>query len=154
MTLTRRGLIACLSTVLLAACATPTVAPLRVNVASVQRIEGGSMELRFLARLRVQNVNDSAIEFSGATAELKLYGKVIGTGVSDGRGLVPAFGETFVEIPITVSAIGDVRQAIGLYGAPDRKLDTVLTGRLAGSRFDNLSFEWRGELAMPLPRGS
>ena len=153
MTLTRRGLIASLTAALLAACATP-VAPLRVNVASVQRIEGGSMELRFLARLRVQNVNDSAIEFSGATAELKLYGKVIGTGVSDGRGLVPAFGETFVEIPVTVSAIGDVRQAIGLYGAPDRKLDTVLTGRLAGSRFENLSFEWRGELAMPLPRGS
>jgi len=154
MTLSRRGLIALSMSALLAACATPTPAPLRVNVASVQRIEGGSMELRFVARLRVQNVNDSAIEFSGATAELKLYGKVIGTGVSDGRGFVPPLGETFVDIPITVSAIGDVRQAIGLYGAPDRKLDTVLTGRLAGSRFDNLGFEWRGELAMPLPKGS
>ena len=153
MKFTRRSLISCCAAALLAACATPA-APPRVNVASVQRIEAGSMELRFIARLRVQNVNQTAIEFSGASAELKLYGKVIGTGVSDGRGYVPPFGETFVEIPITVSGIGDVRQAIGLYGAPDRKLDTVLTGRLVGSPFDNLSFEWRGELAMPLPRGS
>ena len=153
MMFTRRGLLACFTTLLLAACATPS-APPRVNVASVQRIEGGSMELRFLARLRVQNTNEVPMEFSGATAELKLYGKVIGVGVSDSRGYVPPFGETFVEIPITVSGIGDVRQAIGLYGAPDRKLDTVLTGRLAGSRFENLTFEWRGELAMPLPRGS
>ena len=154
MTPTRRTLI--LSTccaALLAACAPPS-APPHVNVASVQRIEAGSMELRFLARLRVQNTNQTPIEFSGASVELKLYGKVIGTGVSDARGSVPPLGETFVEIPITVSGIGDVRQAIGLYGAPDRKLDTVLTGRLAGSSFENLTFEWRGEPAMPLPRGS
>ncbi len=112
------------------------------------------MELRFVARLRVQNANPTPIEFSGATAELKLYGKVIGTGVVSVSGYAPPLGETFVDIPITVSGLADVRQAIGVYGAPDRKLDTVITGRLVGSRFENLGFEWRGELAMPLPRGS
>jgi LEA14-like dessication related protein len=153
MTFSRRTLIACITSTLLAACATPS-APPQVNVASVQPIEAGGMELRFVARLRVQNPNQAPLEFSGATAELKLYGKVIGTGVISVSGYVPPLGETFVDIPITVSGIGDVRQAIGLYGAPNRKLDTVLTGRLAGSRFDNLNFEWRGELAMTLPRGS
>jgi hypothetical protein len=67
---------------------------------------------------------------------------------------VPRMGEAFVDVPVTVSALGEVRQAIGLYGAPDRKLDTVLKGRLAGSGPGDLSFEWRGELAMPLPKGS
>ncbi len=150
---TRRALIACFASTLLAACATPA-APPQVNVASVHRIEAGPLELRFMARLRVQNPNSTPIDFSGATVEMKLYGKVIGTGVSSAGGYVPPLGETLVDIPITVSGLGDVRQAIGVYGAPDRKLDTVLTGRLVGSRFENLSFEWRGELAMPLPRGS
>jgi LEA14-like dessication related protein len=154
MTVLRRIFIALMPLALLAACATPGRTPLRVNVASVERIEGAAMELRFNARLRVQNANDGPVEFNGASAELQLNGKVIGTGVSDGRGFVPRFGETFVNVPITVSALGEVRQAIGLYGAPDRKLDTVLKGRLAGSNFDDLSFEWRGELAMPLPKGS
>lgn len=154
MTALRRLFIALAPLALMAACATPGRAPLSVNVASVERIEGAAMELRFVARLRVQNANDGPIEFSGATADLILNGKTIGTGVSDGRGTVPRFGETFVNVPITVGALGEVRQAIGLYGAPDRKLDTVLRGRLAGSNFDDLRFEWRGELAMPLPKGS
>ena len=154
MSASRRLFIALIPLAVLAACATPANAPLRVNVASVDRIEGAAMELRFVARLRVQNTNDGPIEFTGATAELMLNGKTIGTGVSDGRGTVPRLGETFVNVPITVSALGEVRQAIGLYGAPDRKLDTVLKGRLAGGSFDDLRFEWRGELAMPMPKGS
>ena len=154
MTALRRLLFALIPLALVAACATPANAPLRVNVASVERIEGAAMELRFIAKLRVQNTNDSEIEFTGATADLVLNGKVIGTGVSDGRGTVPRLSETFVNVPITVSALGEVRQAIGLYGAPDRKLDTVLKGRLTGFSFDDLRFEWRGELAMPAPKGS
>jgi LEA14-like dessication related protein len=155
MTHLRRLLLALTPLALVVACATPLRAPLRVNVASVQRIDDAAMELRFVARLRVQNVNDAPVEFSGASAELMLQnGKTIGTGVSDGRGTVPRMGETFVDVPVTVSALGEVRQAIGLYGAPDRKLDTVLKGRLNGSGYGDLSFEWRGELAMPLPKGS
>ncbi len=153
--LSRRLLIAVVPLALLAACASPSrTAPLRVNVATVERLDGASMELRFVARLRVQNPNDGPVEFTGASAELMLggSGKTLGTGVSDVRGIVPRLGETFVDVPITVSALGDLRQAIGLYGAPDRKLDTVLRGRLVGSSFDTLGFEWRGELAMPLPR--
>jgi hypothetical protein len=30
----------------------------------------------------------------------------------------------------------------------------VLKGRLTGFSFDDLRFEWRGELAMPAPKGS
>ena len=154
MLASRRLLIALLPLAVLVGCATtPTRTGMRVNIASVERIEGGTMELRFIARLRVQNPNDGPVEFTGATADLQLNGKTIGTGVSDGRGSVPRLGETFVLIPITVSALGDVRQAIGLYGAPDRRLDSVLKGRLVGSSFDELRFEWRGELAMPLPNG-
>ena len=138
---------------LLVGCATPRT-PLQVNVASVERIDGASMELRFMARLRVQNANDSAIEYSGAAVELQLRGKTIGTGVTSGSGSVPRFGEVMLDIPVTVSALGEVRQAIGLYGAPDRKLDVVLKGRLNGPTFSVQNFDWHGEMAMPLPAGS
>ena len=61
MTSLRRVLIALIPLALVAACASPSREPLRVNVASVQRIDGAAMELRFVARLRVQNVNDGPI---------------------------------------------------------------------------------------------
>lgn len=146
--------LAALPLALLGACATPR-APLQVNVASVERIDSAPMELRFVARLRVRNPNDMALEFSGTTAELSLSGsgKVIGGGVSDTRGTVPRLGEAIVELPITVDALGDVRQAIGLYGAANRKLDVALRGRLVGGG-DALRFEWRGELAMAPATGS
>ena len=149
MKLRRLSLLALIPLALLAACAAPPRTPLQVNVASVERIEGASMELRFVAKLRVQNANDQAIEYSGAAVDLLLNGKSIGTGVTNASGYVPRFGETFVNVPVTVSGLGEVRQAIGLYGAPDRKLDVALKGRLNGPNFDVLGFDWRGELAFP-----
>ena len=46
------------------------------------------------------------------------------------------------------------RQSIGLYGAPDRKLDVALARKFAGSGFKDLRFDRRGELVIPLPAGS
>ena len=151
----RRLLLPLLPLALLGACATPPKTPLMVNVASVQRIEGAALELRFNARLRVQNPNDAPVNYDGATVELRLMnGATIGTGVTPGGGSLPRLSETMIDVPITVSQLGEVRRAIGLYGAPDRKLDVALKGRLSGSAFDVLGFEWRGELALPLPAGS
>lgn len=137
-----------LAPVLLVACATPLVIPLAVNVAGVDRIQGAPMESRFVAHLRVQNRNENSASYSGAIAELLLNGKRIGAGVSNQGGTVPGLGQAFIDVPITITALGDVRQAMGLYGEPNRKLDTQLVGRLTGSKFDDMGFEWRGELAL------
>ena len=67
---------------------------------------------------------------------------------------MPRFGEVILEVPVTVSSLGEVRQAIGLYGAADRKLDVTLKGRLNGPGFNAQNFEWQGEMAMPLPAGN
>ncbi|MBI3368645.1 MAG: hypothetical protein HY021_09465 [Burkholderiales bacterium] len=67
---------------------------------------------------------------------------------------MPRYGEILVDVPVTVSGHAELRRAIGLYGAPDRKLDVVLNGRLAGGVIGDVPFQWRGELAMPLPAGS
>ncbi len=151
--LARLSLTALPLALLLVGCATPR-APLQANVASVQRIDSASMELRFMAKLRLQNSNDTPIEYSGASVELQLRGKTIGTGVSSGSGSVPRFGEVLIDVPVTVSALGEVRQAIGLYGAADRKLDVVLKGRLNGPAFNTQNFDWHGEMALSLPPGS
>jgi len=150
----RRQILTLLPLTVLAACATAPKQALRVNVAGVERVAGAAMELRFMARLRIQNPNDGAIDYSGVFVDLQLRGKSIGTGVTDGRGTVSGHGQVLVDVPVTVTALGEVRQAIGLYGAPDRKLDVVLKGQLAGSGYGDLPFEWRGELSMPLPAGS
>jgi len=152
--LLRRLCLALVPLLLLGACATPVPRePLRVNVASVERIQGQSMELRFVARLRVQNPNDAPIEFTGASVDLELRGQSVGTGVTSQRGSVARLSDTIIDVPVTVSQLGVVRQAIGLYGSSDRKLDYVLKGRLSGPSFD-IPFQSRGEMAFPLAAGS
>jgi len=152
--LVRRLMLALLPLLLLVSCATPPRQPLQVNVASVERIAGQAMELRFIAQLRVQNPNDTPVEYTGASVSLELRGQTIGTGVTSTPGSVPRMSEALISVPVTVSQLGVVRQAIGLYGSNDRKLDYVLKGSLSGPSFGGVPFQSRGEMVFPLPGGS
>ncbi len=76
--------------------------------------------MRFNVKLRVQNPNDSTINFDGVSLDLELNGKPFASGVSDQRGTVPRFGETIVTVPLTVPAFTAVRQAIAFAGPRSR----------------------------------
>ena len=111
----RRALLCTSALCCLAGCATmPGQDPVQVQVVDIEPIEGESLELRFLCKLRVQNPNDSAIAFRGAVIDLQVRGSSLAYGVSDVEGTVPPFGEALVSVPVTVSALRVARQAIGM----------------------------------------
>jgi len=123
---------------------------LRVHVAGVEALPGEGLELRILVKLRVQNPNDSAIAFDGVALDLELNGKSFASGVSDQKGEVPRFGETLLNVPLTVSAFAAVRQALGLGDAAERgELPYVLSGKLAGGLFGTVRFSDKGLLKLP-----
>jgi LEA14-like dessication related protein len=123
---------------------------LKVTVAGVEPLPGEGLELRFLVRLRLQNPNDTAIEFDGVALDLALNGKDLASGVSAQKGVVPRFGETLLDVPLTVSAFAAVRQALSLSGAADKgELPYVVTGKLAGGLFGSVRFSSSGVLTLP-----
>ena len=124
--------------------------PLQVTVAGIEPLQGQGMELRLLAKLRVQNPNDAPVDYNGVAVEMDVQGKTFGTGVSDAHGSVPRFGEALIEVPITISAFRMARQALGMMkgGAPD-KIDYELTGKLNGSAFKTVRFQNKGEFELP-----
>jgi LEA14-like dessication related protein len=132
-------------------CATMTQRDaLKVQVAGVEPLQGEGLELRFLVKLRVQNPNDAPIEFDGVALDLALNGKSLASGVSDQKGVVPRFGETLLEVPLTVSAFAAVRQAMSLSGAADRgEMPYVVSGKLAGGLFGTVRFSSSGTLTLP-----
>jgi LEA14-like dessication related protein len=71
-------------------------------VAGVEPIPGEGLEMRFNVKLRIQNPNDAPIEYNGVSLELDLNGQSFASGVSDQSGTVPRFGETVIDVPLTV----------------------------------------------------
>jgi LEA14-like dessication related protein len=137
---------------LLAACAALTgYEPLQVNVVGVEPLDGQGLEMRMLVKLRVQNPNDAPLDYDGVFLRLDVQGSTFASGVSDERGTVPRFGEAVIAVPVTVSAMNIVRQALGFMagGQPPQKINYNLEGRLNSPTFGSTRFQSQGELALP-----
>lgn len=126
--------------------------PLRVNVAGIEPIDGQGLEMRFNVKLRVQNPNETAVSFNGVSLDLELNGKPFASGVSDQSGTVPRFGETVVDVPLTVPAFAAVRQAFAFAGAAQSgQIPYILRGKLAGGLTGSTRFVDQGTLSLPSP---
>ena len=155
MNLRRLAFCIALSAAALAAiggCASMTARdPLQVTVAGVEPIPGEGMELRMLVKLRVQNPNDTPVDYNGVALEMEVQGRTFATGVSDATGSVPRFGETVIEVPVTASAFRMARQALGLMsgGGMPGKISYEMTGKLNGSGFSTVRFQSKGDFELP-----
>jgi len=135
----------------LAGCAAVTQAdPLRVNVVGVEPLQGEGLELRFIVKLRVQNPNDVGLDFDGVAVDLELNGKNLAAGVSDAKGSVPRYGETVIELPVSISAFAALRQVLGyLDGSQRDEVPYTVRGKLAGGAFGSVRFSHSGTVKLP-----
>lgn len=139
----------------LAACAAmPGMDPLKVTLAGVEPLPGEGMEARFLVKLRVVNPNDASIDFDGLAVELFVRGMSLGNGVSDAKGAIPRFGETVLSVPVTVSAIAMLRQAMSFAAGDRGKVTFAVNGKLGGVGFGGVRFSTQGEFDLPGARGA
>ena len=127
--------------------------PVQVTVAGIESLPGEGLEVRMLVKLRVQNPNDSPIEYDGIYVKLDVLNKTFATGVSDERGSVPRFGESVIELPVTISTVRAAFHALGFWldGRRMEKVNYKLTGKLDGPGFGSVRFQADGELALPKP---
>ena len=142
---------------ILAACAgMPGREPIQVTVAGIESLPGEGLEMRMLVKLRVQNPNDAPVDYDGVYVKLDVQGSTFATGVSDGRGTVPRFGESVIELPVTVSTLRLALRAIGfvLDGRVTEKVTYKLEGKLDGPAFGSTRFTSQGEFLLPAASGS
>jgi LEA14-like dessication related protein len=119
--------------------------PIQVTVADIEPLQGEGMELRLTVKLRVQNPNDTPIEYRGVALAMDVQGKTFASGVSDSIGTVPRFGEAVIAVPVSISAFRMVRQAMELANN-NGKIAYEMKGKLSGSMFGTKRFATRGEL--------
>lgn len=138
--------------ILLTGCSTLGVRdPLNIDVAGIEPMPGQGMEARFMLILRVQNPNDSALDFDGIAVEIDINGQPLATGVSDQQGQVPRFGESLIKLPLSISAYSILRQAMGASTLkPGQEISYELRGKFAGGLFGQ-RFSTSGKLDWPQP---
>jgi LEA14-like dessication related protein len=155
MTAIRRTAFVTLMATALAACAGMGLRePLRVSLAGLEPLAGAGMEARFLARIRVQNPNDVSIAYSGLSAELDLNGRSFASGVSDATGEIPRFGESVLELPVTVPATAIVRQVLVFIWGDRSKATYRVRGFLNTGTVGRAPFDATGEIELPKPTPS
>src|SRR5688572_30788731 len=124
--------------------------PIDAIMVGVEPLQGEGLELRMLVKLRIQNPNDSPVDFNGVSLTMNVQGKGFATGVSDAVCSVPRFGEAIVSVPVSVSMCRIARQAVGVMTDEYRgKLTYEMRGKLAGPAFNSLHFKSSGEFTLP-----
>lgn len=142
-----------LAALTMAACAgLPHGDPLQVTVAGIESLPGEGLEMRMLVKLRVQNPNDTPVDYDGIYVKLDVLDRTFATGVSNERGSVARYGESVIAVPVTVSMLRVALQAIGfaLDGRPAEKINYKLEGKLDGPTFGSTRFTSQGEFALGL----
>ena len=133
--------------------ALPNRDPLTIDVAGIEPLQGEGLELRLAVRVRIQNPNDTDIEYSGAALKLDLNGHKLASGVSAAMGTVPRYGEAVLEIPVTVSALNMARQVLGFVNAQNqRDVSYTVHGKLEGGVFGTRRFTDEGTFELPQDR--
>jgi len=129
--------------------ALPQRDPVEVYVVGIEPLQGEGLELRMNIKLRVQNPNDAPIQYDGVAVSMDVQGKSFASGVSDASGTVPRFGETVVEVPVSVSAFRLARGAANVFNTTTDKIGYSLRGKLAGPVFKSVRFTSSGEVTLP-----
>jgi len=135
----------------LSACALlPNRDPLNINVVGFEPLQSQDMEMRFAVKIRVQNPNETAIDYNGVAVDLSVNGQPLASGVSDQSGSIGRFSETVLTVPVSVSAFSALRQTLGLSQTQTlNNLPYVLRGKLAGGLFGTMRFTDSGKLSLP-----
>jgi LEA14-like dessication related protein len=101
-------------------------------------------------KLRVQNPNDTPVDYNGVALEMDVQGKSFATGASDASGSVPRFGEAIITVPVTVSAFHMLGEALTMMrSGAGGKITYEMKGKLNSSGFNSTHFKSQGELDLP-----
>jgi len=136
----------------LVACSSlPSGDPLRVDLVGLKSLPGEGLEMRFLAKLRVQNPNSPPLAYEGVSLELDLRGQRFASGVAPLAGQVPGFGEVVLEVPVSVSGFTIARQVLDLVreaegGGRVERVAYELRGKLGGAGLGGTRFGTSGEI--------
>jgi len=90
-----------------------------------------------------------SITYNGLSAELDLNGRSFASGVSAASAEITKFGESVLELPLTVPGTAIVRQVLGFIPGDRSKATDRVRGFLSTGTFGRAAFDSPGEIELP-----
>jgi LEA14-like dessication related protein len=107
---------------------TPKYTRPNVSVISIEMRSGNLLTQNIAVKLNIQNPNDRALPVRSLTAQLNIGGEQIATGVSDRAVVIPAFGESEVDVTITANMALAILKLTNKMNQHADSIDYDLTG--------------------------
>jgi LEA14-like dessication related protein len=116
---------------LLVGCASlqPQADRIRVTIADLKPLESTLMEQRYLVKIRIQNRTKEALNVDGMSFDLDLNGKRFASGVSNQQATIPGFSESMLEVKLSSTVFGLIKQI----GALQDRLESAFDYQISGS---------------------
>lgn len=124
--------------------------PLSISVIGIAPLPAQELEMRMAVKIRVQNPNETVIDYSGLALNLEVNGQPLASGVSDQHGRIGRYDEQVLVVPVSITAFAMLRQAYGLSRLQSLQgMPYVLRGKLAGGALGTLRFTDSGTFDLP-----
>jgi LEA14-like dessication related protein len=120
---------------------------IRVTIADLKPLESTLMEQRYLIKIRVQNRSKEALNVDGMSFDLDLNGKRFASGVSNQKATIPGYGESMLEVKLSSTVFGLIKQFGVLQDRQNAAFDYQISGSLSSpDSMLALPFNEQGEI--------
>jgi LEA14-like dessication related protein len=120
---------------------------IRVTIADLKPLESTLMEQRYLVKIRLQNRSKDALKIDGMSFDLDLNGKRFASGVSNQETTVPGFSESMLEVKLSSTVFGLIKQFGALQDRQNGTFDYQISGSLSSpDSMLALPFNEKGEI--------
>ncbi|MFV3324833.1 LEA type 2 family protein [Pseudomonas sp. NY15372] len=124
--------------------------PLNISVVGIEPLPSQALEMRMAVKIRVQNPNETPVDFNGIALNLEVNDQPLAAGVSDQKGHIGRYDEAVLVVPVSITAFAVLRQAYGLSRLDSLQgLPYVLRGKMAGGPLGTVRFTDEGTLDLP-----
>ncbi|MCU7815620.1 MAG: LEA type 2 family protein [Candidatus Thiodiazotropha sp. (ex Lucinoma kastoroae)] len=104
---------------------------IKVTIADLSPLKSTLMEQRFLVKIRLQNRSKEALNIDGMSFDLDLNGKNFASGVSSQAATIPGYSESMLEVKISSTVFGLIRQLDALQGRQGEPFEYRISGNLS-----------------------
>jgi LEA14-like dessication related protein len=120
---------------------------IRVTIADLRPLQSTLMEQRYLVKIRLQNRSKEALKIDGMSFDLDLNGKRFASGVSNQETTVPGFSESMLEVKLSSTVFGLIKQFGALQDRQNGTFDYQISGSLSSpDSLLALPFNEKGEI--------